>query len=198
MCIRDRCKHATRQDETLSWSRVSDGTQMGLKWRQQDVDMSIIMTSRTGIVLARAIHANRMISPSRNATTSNHTGRRRRRVSRVLSIVAGGIYTRARVFAYVFAKQVYVRGNHFSCVIMMYVRYRTSIFTLQQRKTAAWLCRVCTYMFGLLSKATNVPCQGCETLTDMAAESATIQHTRTLQTHSKLRPKNDRSFRLLT
>ena len=34
-------------------------------------------------------------------------------------------------------------------------------------------------MFGLLLKATNVPCQGCETLTDMAAKSATVQHTHT-------------------
>ena len=32
----------------------------------------------------------------------------------------------------------------------------------------------------LLLKATNVQCQGCELLTDMAAKSATTQHTRTL------------------
>ena len=45
-------------------------------------------------------------------------------------------------------------------------------------------------MFGLLLKATNVPCQGCETLTDMAVKSATMQHTCTLQTHQNQDLKN--------
>ena len=45
-------------------------------------------------------------------------------------------------------------------------------------------------MSGLLLKATNVPCQGCETPTDMAAKSATIQYTQHTTDTSKLRHKN--------